>query len=255
MTARTSWEFTPDEFAYVWASETGLVGDYPQPINIIESTTTAEEYERQRMEISGRFPRAADPDLTGPLRVLADPDLRIVCNGWFHNSARRVRSHAAAVGELGVVVFQKIGATADFGGDIKLVVTNRDQLGRHIAATMPTMSAGAAGRMVGYTPRVRGEEPPSSWLRDSSGKRPVEERIRILLRLERSAQGYLRIDRYLHDRRPFPPDFVSWLDIGDASNAQGRYLIDVDDNDTVVTPASADVIAQELYRRAELGQW
>lgn len=77
----------------------------------------------------------------------------------------------------------------------------------------------------------------------------------MFLRLERSAQGYLRIDRYLHDRRPFSPAFVSWLDIDERNRAAGRYLIDVDDNDTVVTPASADVIAYELRRRAELDEW
>ena len=255
MITQTSWEFTPDEFSHVWASETGLDGDYPHPINIIESSATAVEYEIRRMEISSRYPRGADPDLTGPLRILANPDLRIVCNGWFHNSHRRVRSQAAAVGDLGVVVFQKPGPTADFGGDIKLVVTSRHQLGRHIAATMPTVGAGTAGPMVGYTPRVRGDEPPSSWLRDDAGKRPPEERIRMLLRLERSAQGYLRIDRHLHDSLPYPQVFVTWLDVSDTSRASGRYLEDVDDNDTVITPASAKVIGQELYRRAELDRW
>lgn len=255
MKTQTSWVFTPDEFAYVWASETGLAGDYPHPISVIETPTNADEYDLTRLEISARYPRGADPDLTGPLRVLANPDLRIICNGWFHGSHRRVRSLAAAIGDLGVVLFQKSGATADFGGEIKLVVTTRHQLGRHIAATMPTVAAGAAGRLIGYTPRVRGEQPPSSWLQDDAGKRPVEERIRTLLRLERTAQGYLRIDRHLHDRRPYPSAFVTWLDISDSTRAAGRYLIDVDDSDTIVTPAAAATIADELYRRAELDRW
>jgi hypothetical protein len=152
---RTVWSFTPDEFAWVWAVETGL-DEYPYPINIIETYATAIEHAQLRAEISARHPRDGDPDLTGPLRVLANPELRIVCVGWFHNSHKRVRSLAAAIADLGVVLFQKSGATAESGGDIKLVVAPRGQLGRHIAATMPQVPAGAAREMHGYTPRVRG---------------------------------------------------------------------------------------------------
>ncbi|BCK53204.1 ESX secretion-associated protein EspG [Nocardia wallacei] len=254
MKTRTSWTFTPDEFAFVWRSETGLDGDYPHPINIIETPTTATEYAMLRAEISARYPHNGDPDLTGPLRVLANPDLRIICNGWFHDSTRRIRSHAAAAGDLGVVLYQKAGPTADFGADLKLVVTKRQQLGRHIAATMPSTPAGTAGPMSGYTPRVRGDEPPSSWLRNDAGQRPVEERIRMLLRLPRTTQGYLRIDRYLNHPRQYPSAYVSWIDISDKTRAGGRYLVDVTDNDTVITPASTEVIARELHQRADLGQ-
>jgi hypothetical protein len=236
----------------VWSSETGLDGDFPHPINILETPSSANDYALLRAEISARYPRHGDPDLTGPLRVLANPDLRIICNGWFLDSARRVRSHAASIGDMGVVLFQKSGPTADFGGDLKLVVAHRHQLGKHIAATMPAAPASAIGQMIGYTPRVRGDEPPSSWLRNDAGQRPVEERIRLLLRLPRTAQGYLRIDRYLNERRPHPPAYVSWIDVRTDSRAGGRYLIDVDDSDTIVTPASADVIARELNQRAEL---
>ena len=252
MRTQTSWTFSPDEFAWVWASETGLAGDYPHPLKIIETPTTAIESDRIRAEISERYPAHADPDLIGPLRALANPDLRIICNGAFDNSTRQIRSHAAAVADLGVILFQKSGRTADFGGDVQMVVTTRRQLGKHIAATMPSAPAGAAAGMTGNTARVRGDEPPSSWLRNNAGQLPVEERIRILLRAQRTAQGYLRIDRYLHDRNPHPSAFISWIDVAESSRARGRYIIDVGDNDTIVVPASAEVVAGELHRRAEL---
>ncbi|MBO0852165.1 MAG: ESX secretion-associated protein EspG [Nocardia sp.] len=254
MKTRKTWDFTPDEFAYVWAQETGLTGDYPWPISILESVTDADDYDRLLLKLKSRFPPGGDPDLTGPLRVLANPDLRIVCNGWFLGSQRRVRSVGAAIGDLGVILFQKAGSSAAFGEDIKLVVTTRSNLGKHIAATMPNMTPGSAGKLVGYTPRVRGELPPKSWLRDAEGRRPVEERIRTLLHLSRTAQGYLRIDRHLHDERPYPLLFVSWIDV-ESPRAHGRYLVDADDNDTIITPASEQVIAQELHRRARLDQW
>ncbi|MGW4769893.1 ESX secretion-associated protein EspG [Nocardia sp. NPDC004278] len=250
MKTQTVWTFTPDEFAWVWA-ETGL-DEYPDPISIIESVTTHDEYRRLLAQISARYPHSGDPDLTGPLRVLANPDLRIVCKGRSINSHKRIRSLAAAVADLGVVLFQKPGATADFGGDIKVVVTRRQNLGKHIAATMPPAPVGTVGTMIGYTPRVRGQQPPSSWKNTSSGDRPVEERIRTLLRLPRNAEGHLRIERFLHEPRPHPPEYLSWIDIRQDHPAAGRYLITVDDNDTLVIPASAEVIANELQNRAAL---
>lgn len=253
MNTQTVWVFPPDVFAWIWG-ETGL-DEYPDPISIIETPTTAEEYIPLAAAIGTRHPHHGDPDLTGPLRVLANPDLRIVCKGRAANSHQRVRSLGAATADLGVILFQKSGATADFGGDIKLVVTRRGNLGKHIAATMPPTPAGSAGKMIGYTPRVRGEQPPTSWVASATGEHPVEERIRGLLRLPRTAEGHLRIERNLHAQRPHPPAYLSWIDIRPNHPASGRYLITVDNNDTYVLPASVDVIANELHHRAGLDHY
>ncbi|MGO4615644.1 ESX secretion-associated protein EspG [Nocardia sp. 2YAB30] len=250
MKTQTVWTFTPDEFAWIW-TETGL-DVYPDPIAVLESATTAEEYTPLIQEISARYPRGADPDLTGPLRVLAHPDLRIVCKGRSLNSPKRVRSLGAATADLGVILFQKSGPTPDFGGDIKLVVTQRHHLAKHIAATMPPSPAGAVETMIGYTPRVRGEQPPTSWKPAPNGERAVEERIRALLRLPRTTEGHFRIQRHTHGQRPQPPEYLSWIDIRNNHPAAGRYLIDVNDNDTTITPASPAVIVRELHRCAAL---
>ncbi|QIS18758.1 ESX secretion-associated protein EspG [Nocardia terpenica] len=251
MNTQTSWQFSPDEFLWVWAAETGL-DRTPFPVSIIESPGTAEEYAKLRAEIASRYPKHGDPDLTGPLRALAEPEVQIILWGRNPRSATRLRTLAAAVGDLGVILFQKPGPTAEFGRDIKLVVTRRAQLGRHIAATMPQTPAGAAGKLVGYTPRVRGEEPPSSWLRNDDGRRPVEERIRLLLRAPRAAEGYIRIEQHPGGQPAPPPHYLTWIDIREGTPAAGRYLIDVDDNDSVLTPAAPDVIAREVARRAGL---
>ncbi|ATL66784.1 ESX secretion-associated protein EspG [Nocardia terpenica] len=252
MRTQTVWDFTADEFAWVWA-ETGLVGDYPYPISLVETPSPPDEYARRRAEISARYPHRGDPDLTWPLRVLAKPDLRLICTGKFADSPKRVRSLGAAHADLGMVLFQKSGPTPDFGGGVKLVVTQRQHLGRHLAATMPPARPGAVGGMVGYTPRVRGQQPPSSW-HTGDGRQPVEERIRLLLRAPRAAEGHLCIERYLHARNASPPVYLNWVDIRDDHRAGGRYLIAVDDNDTIVTPATEDVIARELHRCAHLDQ-
>jgi len=248
----TTWSFSPDEFAHVWESETGL-DTIPFPISILETPTTADEYESQRQEMSARYPHHGDPDLIGPLRVLAEPDLRIISWGRFHKSSNRIRTLAAAAADLGVVLFQKSGPTEYFGGDLRLVVTHRERLGKHLAATLPPTPAGALPRLIGYTPRVRGEEPPSSWLLNNNNQRPIEERIRLLLRASRTAEGYLRIERNLSDDRPYPPEYMSWFDIRTGTPAAGRYLVDVTHTDTTITPASAETIASELHRRADLG--
>ncbi|KZM68163.1 ESX secretion-associated protein EspG [Nocardia terpenica] len=253
MRTQTVWDFTPDEFAWVWA-ETGLAGEYPYPISLIETPAPPDEYAHRRAEISARYPHRSDPDLTWPLRALANPDLRLTCTGKFHDSPKRVRSLAAAHADLGVILFQKSGPTPEFGGDIKLVVTHRQHLGRHLAATMPSATPGAAGQMIGYTPRVRGHQPPSSWRTGDDGRQPVEERIRLLLRAPRTAEGHLCIERYLHDRNPAPQVYLNWIDIRQGHSAAGRYLIAVDDNDTFVTPASEETIASGLHQQAKLHQ-
>ncbi|WP_280468474.1 ESX secretion-associated protein EspG [Nocardia cyriacigeorgica] len=249
---RTKWAFTPDEFAWVWG-ETGL-DEYPDPISIIESATTEDEYAELVGPISARYPRFADPDLTGPLRVLADPELRIICTGHSHRSGRRARSVGAVAGGLGVILFQKSGQTVEFGGDIQLVVTRRQSLAKQIAATMPPAEPGAAGDMTGYTPRVRGEEPPSSWGRSRNDELPVEERIRALLRAPRSAEGYLKVMTHLQANRSQPPTYLSWIDIRSDHPAAGRYLVDVNHHDTKLKAATPDATAAALARRAGLTQ-
>ncbi|AFU06236.1 hypothetical protein AW168_19845 [Nocardia brasiliensis] len=157
-----------------------------------------------------------------------------------------------ATGTTGAVLFQKHGATAEFGGALRLVATRPQNLGKHIAATMHTATTGRAGPMAGYTPRVRGEQPPTTWFVSHDGDLPPEERIRALLRAPRTAEGHLCIEQRRHSRRPHPPVYLNWIDIADNHPAAGRYLIDVG-SDTTVIPASAEVVASELYSRAGLG--
>ncbi|MQY18191.1 ESX secretion-associated protein EspG [Nocardia macrotermitis] len=243
MSTQTRWQFTPDEFAYVWDAETGS-DDTPYPISVAQTPTTSTEYARLRAEISTRYPRHGDPDLTGPLRALANPEVRIVVWGKFHQSNLRIRTLAAAVGNHGIVLCQKPTESADFGGDVILIVTQRAQLGRNVAATLPPAEAGKVKQLIGYTPRVRGELPPSTWLPDNRGRKPVEERIRALLRAPRTAEGFLRIERRISRE----PQYVSWFDVDPERRAAGRYLVSVENDEATIAPASFEVIAQHIHR-------
>ncbi|MFE9785821.1 ESX secretion-associated protein EspG [Nocardia salmonicida] len=250
MTRGTAWRFTPDEFAWVWSAETGQ--DYPYPISILESPSSdLDTYSKRRHSIATRFPRGADADLSRALRTLNDPELRILCTGQVHVSGDRIRCLAVADGDYGVLLHQLPGPTAEFGSDLELMVTQRTNLSRGILTTMPPAAPGKLPRMIGFTPRVRGEEPPTTYFVQADGSEVVETRIRALLRAPRSAEGHLCIERGLRDDQRYPPHYMNWLDIREGHRAAGRYLIDVG-NDTVVDPASDAHIADQLIRRAQL---
>lgn len=237
------WTFSPDEFAWVWG-ETGR-DMYPDPISIVESATTEHEYQLLMSEISTRYPRGGAPDLLAVLQVLTDPELRITCTGYSHRfPEKRLRVVAAAVGEAGAVLFQRSGPSAEAGGDVQVAATSRAGLSRYIAAAMPANTPGPAPKMVGYTPRVRGEEQPVTWFRDGTGRAPVEEQIRAFLRAPRAAEGCLKLEPHAGHRDT--TTYLSWVDIRDDRPAAGRYLITVDPNETVVEPISREGIEHRL---------
>jgi hypothetical protein len=248
-TSQQRWVLSPDEFAWVW-TETGS-DLHPDPISIVESPTTDDEYRLLTREISARYPRGGDPNLAEALCILADPELQIIGTGYSHQfPEKRLRVVAAAVGESGAVAVQRSGPTVEAGGDIQVLITTRSMLARHVAAAMPPNAAGPVERMVGYTPRIRGDEPPSTYFRDSAGRGPVEERIRAFLRAPRAAEGHFTIAP--HVSRGVPPSYLSWVDIREDRPSAGRYLIAVTENDTTVAPASRESIERHLTHRAEL---
>ncbi|MFE3545099.1 ESX secretion-associated protein EspG [Nocardia sp. NPDC059177] len=247
MTIRQSWVFSPDEFAWLW-SDAGL-DRYLDPIAIIETAATADEYHQLVQAHSVRFPRGAVDDPRPALRAIAEANIRITASGRIHRTSDRVRSIAAATPGLNVIVTQNSSTDPDFGGDVRLAVVPRGDLLRYFSLTLPAAAAGRAEQMVGYTPRIRGEAEPSSWRVAADGRSPVEERIRALLRLPRSAEGAFRIDH----SRSTQPTYISWVDVADGYRATGRYLITVNETgtDTVVLPAGIETIAAELRRRLQ----
>lgn len=241
--SRQRWVLTPDEFAWVW-TETGS-DVHPDPISIVESPTTEDEYHLLTRDISVRYPRGGTPELSRGLHMLANPELRIIGTGYSHRfPEKRLRVVAAAVGESGAVAVQRSGPSAEVGGDIQILTTTRATLARHVAAAMPTNTAGPAERMVGYTPRVRGDEPPTTYFRDSAGRPPTEERIRAFLRAPRAAEGHFAITT--HVLPGMPTTYLSWVDIREDRPAAGRYLINVDSTEAAVVPASRQDIERHL---------
>jgi hypothetical protein len=244
-----SWTLDPDEFAWLW-SDAGL-DRYPDPIAVIETTRTADEYHQLTRGFSARFSRDALDDPRPALRAIVEADIRITASGRIHGSTDRVRSIAAATSRHNVIVTQTSSPDPDFGGQVRLASVPRGDLLRYFSLALPATPAGGAEQMVGYTPRIRGESAPSSWHVAVDGRSPVEERIRTFLRLPRSAEGAFRIDH----PRSIEPTYISWIDIAPGYRASGRYLISVNETgtDTVILPAGVDEIASELRRRIQPG--
>ncbi|MGY0501443.1 ESX secretion-associated protein EspG [Nocardia sp. FBN12] len=245
MTHPPTWTLTGDEFTWVWRQETRFDEyDHPDPIAVRTTPTTEPEADRLRTILRERFPRGGDRGLSAVFAILANADTRVAAVGTVDDS--EIRCHGAALDGLGVIVAQRLSPT-ERNGPVRLALVSRATVPTHLTAILPTAEPGAAGPMVAYTPRVRGEEQASSWTRDAAGRLPADERIRRLMHLRRSAEGYFVINRTPGSHRP--TQYLSWIDIPPGQFASGRYLIEVNDNDTTVTPASPAIVAREISKR------
>ncbi|MFD4441444.1 ESX secretion-associated protein EspG [Nocardia sp. NPDC058519] len=248
MTILESWTLSPDEFAWLW-SDAGL-DRYPDPIAVIETAATADEYHQLVRGFSTRFPRDGLDDPRPALRAVSEASIRITASGRIHGTTDRVRSIAAATSQYNVIATQTSSTDPDFGADVRVASVPRGDLLRYFSLTLPPTAAGGAEQMVGYTPRIRGEL-PSSWHVAADGRSQVEERMRAFLRLPRAAEGAFRIDH----PRSTQPTYISWVDIAPGYRASGRYLITVNETgtDTVILPADVDTVTSELRRRIQPG--
>ncbi|MEV0435637.1 hypothetical protein [Nocardia sp. NPDC050413] len=249
MSDTTQWQLTPTEFAWLWHRETRLDAfDYPLPIVIRESRGTPDEYARKVAGFNARFPHGAEQALSAAFLILEQAETRLRCMGSLRDGTQ-LRVHGAALDRLGVVAHQRTDAATE-SGTISLTLTPRGQVPSLVCAQLPATEAGRAGRLIGYTPRVRAEQQPDIWGRTADGSVPVEERIRTLVMTQpRSAEGYFVIERGLDQPRPPEPIYTSWIDIEPGRKSSGRYLIDVDHMDTTLTPVTPTTLVQELVRR------
>ncbi|GGK40667.1 ESX secretion-associated protein EspG [Nocardia camponoti] len=243
MTVFTSWELTSDEFAWLWFDAD--LDAFPDPIDVRESLTSAAEYDDHCRALAAKFPRGDANDPRPALRAIVEAEVRITGSGFVHATGDRIRSIAAATRDRNVLLVQSPSAEPTFGANVRIAVVRRPDLLRSFAFTLPEANPGNAGLLVGYTPRVRGDEQPSSY---ASAAPTVEERMRVLLRQPRTAEGAIRLDH----PRAYGPTYLSWIDVAGARSS-GRYLISVDEgcSDTVFTPTGPEQLASELRRRIQ----
>ncbi|WP_446223012.1 ESX secretion-associated protein EspG [Nocardia sp. IBHARD005] len=248
-----SWMLSPDAFAWVWRNETGLDEfAHPDPIRIDLSPQTEHDAILMEQHLRAAYPAKADQGLSAAMALVAAPTARIRCFGTLSDGTQ-VRTHAAIDRDHGVVLFQRSSKSTPTG-PVRVVATTARLAPVHVAATLPPAAAGEAGRMVGYTPRVRGEQMQQQWNRDPDGRLPVDERIRKLLRLPRSAEGQLIIERDVDQQSPRPARYSSWIDVEAGRFGAGRYLIDVRNDETAVLPVDLPTLAAAVAERAGLGR-
>jgi len=246
VTAPVTWTLTPDEFAALWQRETSLDAfDYPSPIVIRETFSTRSEQQRFITDtMPARYPHGHDQSLSAAFAVLAGADTQLRCTGQLAGGLE-IRAHGAALGAIGVVAHQYATASEP-STPIMITLIRRANVPSQLCTVLPPTPAGAAEAMLGFTPRVRGEEPPSRWGLTPDGQAPVEEQIRNLVRQRRSGEGHFAILRGLDTAHPHPPRYASFIDVAAGRPMSGRYLITVDDHDTRVVPVSPTTLPREL---------
>lgn len=250
MTKPHSWDLSHDEFAWLWKTETGLDAyDYPDPIQIRESPQNLDEYSLIASSLSRKHGSGIEPALRSALRTLATSTTRLCCFGKLTGTDQVLRSHAGLTDRMGAVLVQRSAGQDD--RTIRLTTCSPDNAPTYLVATLPPTAAGGAGDMHGYTPRVRGIEPVTTWLRTNDGRLPEDERIRKLLRLRRYSEGQLIIESGVRTPQQFPPMYLSWIDIA-SGFAAGRYLIEVTESDTVVTSVSPTRLVDRLGQKVRL---
>ncbi|WP_188829179.1 hypothetical protein [Nocardia camponoti] len=212
-----------------------------------EAFATRDEQDRYvSTALAARFPQGADDTLRAAFTIMAKAETRLRCQGELAGGLA-VRIHGAALDNFGVTVHQ-YATSAEPSTAIFVALVRRADVPSTVCAKLPPTQAGAAGSMVGYTQRVRGEGEQGIW-GIGAGENSAEDRIRRLLRQRRTGEGQFVLQRAANSERPHPPLFTSWIDIASGSAAAGRYLITVDSNDTTVVAATGDQLARELIER------
>ncbi|WP_280369124.1 ESX secretion-associated protein EspG [Nocardia wallacei] len=230
-----SWSFTPDEFAHIWR-ETDL-DRHPFPLRILETPRTDDEAAALRRTLEARLPLRADPDLSACLRILAQPQTRVVALGGGHGPGSEIRALGAAVYDHAVLAVQEPGGCPGFGGVVHLSIGHSAKLGARIAALLPETPPGREPARSAPTAAVRDEETVMA-------TQPRVPRIRRLLLRPHTAEGHIRIEAALDRDNPPAPVYYTWIDVAD----DGRYLIRAGDEVHIV-PASAQQLAAHLQKR------
>ncbi|MFI5715083.1 ESX secretion-associated protein EspG [Nocardia sp. NPDC051750] len=233
------WAFTPDEFSYIWQTETGL-DRRPHPIDLAPRATAATESARSALELERRFPPNGDPDLTGTLRFLARTDVtRVTVFGDdFDGEGRRcdpVLAVAVGFGNWGALVRAR-------SGEVTVIACHARTVGKHLVSTL---GPARAGRL----PAMR--EPRAAVLCPDQGAGATAtaairaRRLRAALHRPIDARGFFTIAVAPDDPMSPPPIYRTWLDF----TGDGRYLLAAG-ADFSLTPIGDSGLAAELTRLA-----
>lgn len=230
------WEFTPDEFMHLWR-ETDR-DRYPFPLRLISSVQWQSAAAKAAEELRARFPAGGDPDLSAALRVAADPEVSAALLG---KRRHRLRVYGAIDGGIGVTLFQRPGATDEFGGNVVIEMGSPAVVSNVFAAVVGSVPAGTGPALVESIDRI--EVSLESW---TGTRENTAQRMRNLLTVRRAGWGHIEVRAALRDPHPFPPQYLSWVDV----DGDGCYAFREQYNDFHVEPCSRQMVAREVARMA-----
>ncbi|MGW1743801.1 ESX secretion-associated protein EspG [Nocardia sp. NPDC001965] len=228
------WEFAPDEFMHIW-QETGR-DRYPYPLEVRSSVRWEDEFQRLVARIATTYPRGGDPDLSGALRIAADPEHTLTLSG---SRRHRIRAYGGFAGNTAVTIVQFPGTSTDFDGKFVIQSGSPEIVPRIFLQILGELPMGTRPPLVESIDRLR--DTYEVW---NGGRPQPADRMRRLLKAPRAGSGFLEARHRLWDPDPPPPRYLSWFDVVD----DGRYIYRHRFQDFHIDPISHAELRRELDR-------
>ncbi|WP_433625748.1 ESX secretion-associated protein EspG [Nocardia sp. CA-120079] len=230
------WEFTPDEFIYVWGQ---LGADrIPAPLSLTASVRWRDEWEAIDRNLRERLQVIEDPDLLPVLRTAADPDISLMLVG---SRNRKLRAFGAVTTNIGVTIVQRAGAGPDFGGNVVIEVGSAALVPKVFAAVAGEHPPGQTAGMVETFERLQDTRTPIGLIPDEP---VVADRMRSLLAAPRSGHGHIEVQCDRHASNPPSPRYLSWFDV----DGDGRYIYLRRHRDFHIDPCSTEGFRSAVSR-------
>ncbi|MFF2083623.1 ESX secretion-associated protein EspG [Nocardia sp. NPDC058176] len=205
------WEFTPDEFMYVW----GEIGAdrIPAPLVVVPSVRWRDEWDALVANLRQHLSVRDDPDLSAVLHLAASPDTAITVIG---TRGDPIRLYCAVIQQSAVALAQMPGSTAEVGGNVVIRTGTAESVVSWVARFAGDRPAGSTPKM---TESVDVLHSPAQALGLDYGEVSTTDRMHELLTTPRSGQGHIEVVRGHHGDDP-ARRYLSWFD----AEGDGRYV-------------------------------
>ncbi len=242
------WVLTPDEFAHVWATETGL--DYrPYPINALIPAVPdlpAAGADHESSGVRKHYIRNTDPDLTAALLLCSRPDATaFTVAGERGATAERILAFAAVAQQHAAILVARRES-------VVVQICQAQAVGRQLVQVIGSAPAGRNATMREATDAVLdpdhilGPDLYDAKVLDPELLDPIG-RFQRTLRAPVDSRGIVTVTTAPNDSAPPPTRHRTWLDIA----GDGRYLLTTAGQLTL-TPVDDEAFAVQLLRLSGL---
>lgn len=240
------WVLSPDEFAHVWANETGL-DRRPYPVNLMPASITRTESEYAALRLAQRFGKQADPDLAAALMLCArgDATALTVAGQRTRTPSNGADAEPERILAFAAVVHNHAGILVAAPDRVTVRMCHARAIGRQLVRIIGSAPAGRLGPM---------REPQEAVLRPEHAEHPLGNGdrgaalFRQTLRKPVDGRGFLTVTVDPGSPMSPPTRHRTWLDF----TGDGRYLLTTA-HDLVLTPVSDADFETQLLRLAQIG--